>query len=120
MQNLQEYLQVFKNIVEKEIINEVSKSAFRLKAKGNILSPDQKANITSIVNKNESNFEKMENKPFNEIVSYFKELGKDNLVANFNKFFNEVAIILQKMISDKQLIKNLLILILKKCKHFMI
>ena len=102
MQNLQEYLQVFKNIVEKETINEVSKSAFRLKAKGNILSPDQKANITSIVNKNESNFEKMENKPFNEIVSYFKELGKDNLVANFNKFFNEVAIILQKMISDKQ------------------
>jgi hypothetical protein len=99
MQNLQEYLQVFKNIVEKEIINEISQKAFTMQVKGNVLdkldsnfAANLDANtdsIESIVKETEGVFADLENQSMDFIIKRFKDISRGLCLKAINQVYSD-------------------------------
>jgi hypothetical protein len=109
MKDVHQYLEVFKNIVQKEILNEVSASAMASQfADGSDSITDTNADsIENIVNKNSSSFEGLEGKPLDDIINKFKVISRGESFRTFFNFFKEIKIEIEKTINNnKQLINN--------------
>ncbi len=110
MKDVHQYLEVFKNIVQKEVLNEVSASAMASQfADGSDSITDTNADsIENIVNKNSSSFEGLEGKPLDDIINKFKAISRGESFKTFFNFFKEIKIEIEKIINNnKQLINNI-------------
>jgi hypothetical protein len=98
MKNLYEYLGIFENIVQKEVLNEVSPTGF------NALIKPGTNSIGEFVDTEKNNFKNLENLPFSDIINKFKIISKGESLKTFYIFFKQIKIEIEKIIDNKQII----------------